>query len=282
MRNWLSTVILMLALPGSATVWAGEVTELIEQAQQGSHRSEANRARDVYRHPVETLDFLGWRPEMTVVEISPGTGWYTGFLAPLTRPHGVLYAAGFALTADDLPVYGKPVQMMFVSKLEKNPEIYDHVVVTELSVPQRVTPAPPGSADMVLTFRNLHNWVKAKKAAEMIAVFYRTLKPGGVLGLVDHRAKPGTSVADMARTGYVTEQYAIDLVTAGGFEFEASSPVNNNAADNTNHPGGVWSLPPSLRSCKKIEEAAEKAACEKPFLAIGESDRMTLRFRKPG
>jgi predicted methyltransferase len=134
---------------------------------------------------------------------------------------------------------------------------------------------------MVLTFRNLHNWVRAKEDAEMIAVFYRTLKPGGVLGLVDHRAKPGTSVENMASTGYVTEQYAIDLVKAGGFEYEGSSPVNSNAADSADHPDGVWSLPPSLRTCKKIEIAAEKAACEKPFLAIGESDRMTLRFRKP-
>jgi len=216
-----------------------------------------------------------------VVEISPGTGWYTEFLAPLTRPQGVLYAAGFALTADDLPSYGKMVQMMLVSKFEEAPEIYDHVVVTELSVPQRVTPAPPGSANMVLTFRNLHNWVKADEAEEMLAVFYRTLKPGGVLGVVDHRAKPGTSVEAMARSGYVTEEYVIDLVKAAGFAFEASSPVNNNAADSGDHPMGVWSLPPSLRGCRDIESATEKAACEKPFRAIGESDRMTLRFRKP-
>jgi len=281
MRNLMASALGLLLLINAGTTVAGDVTELIRQVQQGDHRSDKNRARDSARHPVETLEFFGWQPEMTVVEISPGTGWYTEFLAPLTRPHGVLYAAGFALTADDLPSYGKMVQMMLVSKFEEAPEIYDHVVVTELSVPQRVTPAPPGSADMVLTFRNLHNWVKAGEANEMLAVFYRTLKPGGVLGVVDHRAKPGTSVEAMARSGYVTEEYVIDLVKAAGFAFEASSPVNNNAADSGDHPMGVWSLPPSLRGCRDIESATEKAACEKPFRAIGESDRMTLRFRKP-
>lgn len=281
MRTLLTTMFTWVLMAGGATALAADVTTLLQQAQQGDHRDERNRARDSARHPVETLEFFGWQPPMTVVEIYPGTGWYTEILAPLTRPEGVLYAANFALTADDLPSYGKMVQMMFVGKLEKTPAVYDHVVVTELSVPQRVTPAPPGSADMVLTFRNLHNWVRDGEAAEMINVFYRTLKPGGILGLVDHRAKAGTGVDEMARSGYVTEEYAIELVTAGGFKFEASSPTNNNSADSKDHPDGVWSLPQSLRTCKKIEAADEKAACEQPFRAIGESDRMTLRFRKP-
>ena len=281
MRKLLASIFAMSLLLGAGPALAEDATALLNQAQQGDHRGDKNRARDTARHPVETLQFFGWQPDMTVVEVSPGTGWYTEILAPITRPKGVLYGAGFALTADDLPSYGTMVQKMLVSKLEEIPAIYDHVVVTELSVPQRVTPAPPGSADMVLTFRNLHNWVKADEAAEMLAIFYRTLKPGGVLGVVDHRAKPGTSVEDMARSGYVTEEYAVELAKAAGFEFEASSTVNNNAADNRDHPMGVWSLPPSLRGCKKIESANEKAACEKPFRAIGESDRMTLRFRKP-
>jgi len=281
MRNLLTSALALVLLVNGGAAIAADVTELIVQATQGDNRSEKNRARDIFRHPVETLKFFGWQPEMTVVEIYPGTGWYTEILAPLARPKGQLYAANFALTADDLPSYGEMVQKMFVGKLEARPDVYDHVVVTELSVPQRVTPAPPGSADMVLTFRNLHNWVRAEEAAEMIAVLYRVLKPGGVLGVVDHRGKPGISVEQMARTGYVTEKYVIDLVTAGGFVFEAGSPVNDNGADVEDHPDGVWSLPPSLRTCKKIEGDAEKAACEKPYRAIGESDRLTMRFRKP-
>ena len=269
---------LLVSSQGSA---ATDTQALIEQAQQGDHRSDKNRARDGARHPLETLQFFGWQPEMTVVEISPGTGWYTELLAPLTRPKGVYYGAGFALTADDLPSYGKMVQMMYVGKIEARPDVYDHAVVTELSVPQRTTIAPPGSADMVLTFRNLHNWVKADEAAEMAAVFFRTLKAGGVLGVVDHRAKPGTPVEQMISSGYVTEQHAIEVLTGAGFEFEASSGINNNSLDSTDHPNGVWSLPPSLRGCKKIADQADKVACEAPFLAIGESDRMTLRFRKP-
>jgi len=258
MRNLLASTLALVLLANGGAAIAADVTELIVQATQGDNRSEKNRARDIFRHPVETLNFFGWQPQMTVLEIYPGTGWYTEILAPLARPQGQLYAANFALTADDLPSYGEMVQKIFVSKLEARPDVYDHVVVTELSVPQRVTPAPPGSADMVLTFRNLHNWVRADEAAEMMAILYRALKPGGVFGLVDHRGKAGISVEQMAR-----------------------SPINDNAADIEDYPDGVWSLSPSLRTCKKIEAAAEKTACEERYRAIGESDRMTLRFRKP-
>ena len=281
MRNLLASTLALVLLANGGAAIAADVTELIVQATQGDNRSEKNRARDIFRHPVETLNFFGWQPQMTVLEIYPGTGWYTEILAPLARPQGQLYAANFALTADDLPSYGEMVQKIFVSKLEARPDVYDHVVVTELSVSQRVTPAPPGSADMVLTFRNLHNWVRADEAAEMMAILYRALKPGGVFGLVDHRGKAGISVEQMARSGYVTEKYAIKLATAAGFVFEASSPINDNAADIEDYPDGVWSLSPSLRTCKKIEAAAEKTACEERYRAIGESDRMTLRFRKP-
>ena len=281
MRSTTALAAVLALLVSSQASAATDTQALIEQAQQGDHRSDKNRARDGARHPLETLQFFGWQPEMTVVEISPGTGWYTELLAPLTRPKGVYYGAGFALTADDLPSYGKMVQMMYVGKIEARPDVYDHAVVTELSVPQRTTIAPPGSADMVLTFRNLHNWVKAEEAAEMAAVFFRTLKPGGVLGVVDHRAKPGTALEQMISSGYVTEQHAIEVLTGAGFEFEASSGINNNRLDSADHPNGVWSLPPSLRGCKKIADQADKVACEAPFLAIGESDRMTLRFRKP-
>lgn len=281
LKNIVAATLGLLLVSSSGSLIAADVTAMLKQAQQGDHRAERNRARDGARHPVETLKFFGWQPEMTVVEISPGAGWYTEFLAPLTRPQGVLYAANFALSVDDLPSYGMRVQKMLLDKFEQRPDVYDHVVVTEFSIPQRVTVAPPGSADMVLTFRNFHNAVRDNEAEQAAEVFYRTLKPGGILGLVDHRAKPGTSLEQMGKSGYVTEELVIKVMTAAGFVLEAKSEINANPADSAQHPMGVWSLPPSLRGCREIEAADEKAACEKPFRAIGESDRLTMRFRKP-
>ena len=275
-------VLLITAVLAAQTATAADhAAELIESAVAGDHRQAANVARDRYRHPAETLAFFGWQPEMTVLEVSPGTGWYTEILAPMTRPNGILYAANFALLADDLPPYGERVQRMFLDLLAAHPEVYDHVVVTELSVPQRVTPAPPGSVDMALVFRNVHSWMRAGEAAETVAVLHRMLKPGGILGVVQHRAPEGRSVEQMKETGYVTEQHVIDLMQTAGFELVDRAQINANPKDTKDHPQGVWSLPPSLRGCGGIEDAAQKSACEEKYRAIGESDRMTLKFRKP-
>ena len=155
------------------------ITQLVQQAMGGDHRAPANVARDQYRHPAQTLRFLGLKPEMTVVEIWPSEGWYTEILAPATRPRGIYYAAGWR----------KEVHTGFTEKLETRPDVYDHVVVTELSVPERTTIAPPGTADMVLTFRNVHNWMQGDYAQEMFRVFYRTLRPDGILSLI-HISEP--------------------------------------------------------------------------------------------
>lgn len=274
--------LLVLATAMSSTITAAtDAGNLVEQAMAGDHREAENAARDRYRHPKETLLFLGWEPDMTVVEIWPSSGWYTEILAPITRPDGIYYAANFAMTADRTPDWRKQVHKAFMEKLEARPDVYDHVVVTELSVPERITIAPPGTADLVLTFRNVHNWMKGDYAPAMFQVMHRALKPGGLLGVVEHRAEPGTSHAQMVESGYVTEAHVIELAENAGFELEARSEANANPDDHKHHPAGVWTLPPSLRHCRRMDAGETRDRCIARYRAIGESDRMTLRFRKP-
>ena len=259
---------------------AGSVEELITRAIAGDHREAANIERDVYRHPLETLMFFGLKPDMKVVEIWPSRGWYTEILAPVLREKGAYYAAGFATIADRTPDWRTEIHKGLMEKMEIRPDIYDHIVVTELSVPERTTIAPQGSADMVLTFRNVHNWMKGGYAEEMFNIFYRTLKPGGILGVVEHRANPGTSIVAMNKSGYVTEAHVIALAKQAGFQLEEKSGINANPQDTKDHPLGVWTLPPSLRYCKKMDDGIERDQCFTRYKTIGESDRMVLRFRK--
>lgn len=282
MKNkFLHWFLICLALLFSNSLPARTIDELLDKAIAGDHRDPAFVARDKYRNPKETLKFFGLQPEMTVVEISPARGWYTEILAPVLRDRGVYYVAGFAMTASQTPDWQKDMQVTFANKLSQRPDVYDHVVVTELSVPERMVIAPPGTADMILTFRNVHNWMKGEYVQTMFEIFYRTLKSGGVLGIVEHRAAPGTSIDQMIQSGYVTEEFVIQLAKAIGFVFEESSGINANPKDTKDHPEGVWTLPPTLRHCNKLEDGSSKDACIKKYTAIGESDRMTLRFRKP-
>lgn len=184
------------------------------------------------------------------------------------------------MTADRTPDWRKEMHEAFTDKLEERTDVYDHVVVTELSVPERTSIAPPGSADLVLTFRNVHNWMKGDYAPEMFRVMARALNPGGVLGVVEHRAKPGTSLEDMKLSGYITEEHVIALTKQAGLVLEERSEINANPADTRDHPAGVWTLPPTLRHCLSMNEGPEQDACVEKYRAIGESDRMTLRFRK--
>lgn len=252
----------------------------IGKAMAGDHRDPENAVRDIYRHPKETLMFMGIKPGLSVVEIWPSTGWYTEILAPVLRERNIYFAAGFAMTADRTPEWRKDVHKKFMEKLEQRSDIYDHVVVTELSVPERTTIAPPDKVDMVLTFRNVHNWMNGDYAEDMFKVFARVLKTGGILGVVEHRAKPGISVAEMKKSGYITEEHVIALARSAGFELEAKSEINANPDDSKDHPAGVWTLPPSLRYCRSMEDSPDRAKCFSKYRAIGESDRMTLRFRK--
>jgi predicted methyltransferase len=244
----------------------------LERALAGGHRSDASRARDGYRHPRETLAFFGIRQDMTVMEIWPGAGgWYTEVLAPLLKDHGRYIAAGWDPKFDN-----KFVQdgiRSFQAKLDGNADLYGKVEVAALQYPGALAPAPPNSVDLIVTFRNLHNWLARDDAAPaMLKAMYAALKPGGVLGLVDHRADPNAAVDPRAKLGYVNEQYAIELVKAAGFEYLGSSEINANPKDTRDYEQGVWTLPPTWRLGDKDRDR---------YAAIGESDRFTLKFRKP-
>ena len=258
-----------LALLSSATVGANDALKL-EAAARGAHRSVDNIGRNAWRHPVETLEFFGLRDEMTVVEIwSGGGGWYTEVLAPFLRENGKLYAANYdGSTGRE---YFKRNAKKFEDKLASKPEVYDKVVVTALMPPASMEPAPAGSADLVVTFRNMHNWVRAGIDEAMFKAMYDVLKPGGILGLVAHRGDPDMVGIEWARKGYVPESEAIRIAEAVGFAFEGRSEINANPKDTKNYADGVWTLPPSFRRGE-----TEKAIYE----AIGESDRMTLKFVK--
>ena len=247
-------------------------TKTVEQAMNADHRSPNNIARNQYRHPVETLAFFGLKSDMAVVEIWPGGGWYSEILAPVLKNHGQYYAAGFSLIAERTPDWRKNYQRKFEEKLKQNPEVYGKTIVTDLSIPERPDIAPAGTADLVLTFRNVHNWMKGEYAQEVFNSMFTALKPNGTLGVVEHRAKPGTRLEDMISSGYVTEAYAIKMAETAGFKLVARSEINANPQDSSQHPKGVWTLPPSLRLGDQ-----DRAK----YLAIGESDRMTLKFVKP-
>lgn len=233
-------------------------------------RSEANAARDGWRSPHEVLTFFGVREDMTVVEMWPGSGrYYTEILAPLLRDKGAYYAANFAADERSFDATGSIEH--FAKKNAERPDLYGRVIVTAFSNTQQ-TIAPPGTADMVVTFRNVHNFTMNDYVDEYFAAMYRALKPGGTLGIVDHRANPDVPRDPRGMNGYLQQEFVVELAEAAGFVLEASSEMNANPKDIKNYPEGVWSLPPISR-LKDTPEADT-------YLAIGESDRMTLRFRK--
>lgn len=236
---------------------------------QSKHRKGVFVLRDKYRHPVETLTFFDVKSDMTVVEIWPGLGWYTEVIAPYLSV-GKLYAAHFP-TNTDVPYYGV-TRSIFVDKMMLSKDTYKAVEMSTFDPANGVLKVPDGSADRVLTFRNVHNWLRSESEAAAFELFFKALKPGGVLGVVEHRAKPNADWETMKDTGYMTEAYVIELAENAGFVLEAKSEVNANPEDTADHPSGVWTLPPTLRLGTKDKLN---------YLNIGESDRMTLKFRKP-
>jgi predicted methyltransferase len=247
-----------------------ETLAAIEAASTGAHRSEANIARNAARHPVETLDFFGLRRDMTVIEILPGGLWYTEILGPVLRDEGQLVVAGYDVTLPDQPEYRTRGHNYMVKRFAEESEIFGTPRIAKMTAPDSIDLGPPGSADMVLTFRSNHGWIREGGAEAAYAAFFEVLRPGGVLGVVQHRAGAATDTTKF--NGYVPQEKVIELATNAGFVFEASSEINANPADTADYEGGVWTLPPSLRLG---DEDREK------YVAIGESDRMTLRFRKP-
>lgn len=257
----------------SVAAWGGDAwAERVGTAANGEHRSAANIARNQYRHPVDTLEFFGFEDGMRVLEIWPGGGWYTEVLAPAVRDHGEFIIANWDQDVEGQPDYRYRLPGELHAKFEANPELYDQVQEVAFSPPESASLGEADSYDRVLTFRNAHGWVNGGLAQEVFNEFARVLKPGGVLGVVQHRAADGTDPALTAPKGYVSEAHIKSLAVNAGLEFEAASEVNANPRDSHDHPEGVWTLPPGLRLG---DEDKEK------YLAIGESDRMTLRFRKP-
>ncbi|MEZ5530062.1 MAG: methyltransferase [Porticoccaceae bacterium] len=234
-----------------------------------AHRTAAFVARDVWRHPVETLAFFEVQPGMNVVEIWPGAGWYTEILAPLVG-EGEFYAAHFP-SGIGVEFYDLS-RKDFEAKLAADPQVYGRVKLATFDPSRKLLDVPEGSADRVLTFRNVHNWLRSDSEAEAFRLFFRALKPGGILGVVEHRAKENTCRPQMVTSGYVTEDYVIELARDAGFVLEGKSEINANPRDRTIYPAGVWTLPPTLRLGDQDRDK---------YLAIGESDRMALKFRKP-
>ena len=277
---------LMLAVVGLVTclpLYSADlpVPSRIEQAMFGDHRSDSNKARNAYRHPVGTLTALGLDDGMTVLEIWPGGGWYTEVLAPVMRGKGQYVVASWDQDVEGQPQYRYRLHQALVEKFSANPGVYDQVAIIPFSPPNSASLGADNSFDLILTFRNAHGWVSDGMAEQVFAEFARVLKPGGSLGVVQHRAAAGTDPAVTAEMGYLSEAAVIELASGAGLYLGHRSEVNANPSDDRDHPEGVWSLPPGLAVCESIEDQAERDDCESPYLAIGESDRMTLRFVKP-
>lgn len=262
--HWLTGLACAAAFNGS--VQAADLQAAINDPQ----RTPAFAERDKYRNPSATLQFFGVEPDMTLVEIWPGGGWYTEILAPLLKEKGTLYAAHFP--ADTSSEYFRNSLTAFKKKITDDKDSYDGVKLTQFDPAAGSEIAPAASADAVLTFRNVHNWMRGDNEQKAFSSFFAALKPGGVLGVVEHRAKPGSSREAMMESGYMTQDYVIELARKAGFVLEETSEINANPKDSANHPKGVWTLPPVLRLGDQDKDK---------YLAIGESDRMTLRFRKP-
>ena len=272
-RGLVSLAILGLAagLSGCAgtatrTATAGQLDKILAS----SHRSDANRARDQYRHPRETLLFFGIRPDHTVVEVLPIGGWYTEVIAPLVRENGQYIGAMPQVAAGN--ANSENGRQNYMGVLARAPGHLDRVKVVDFTVNPEGPMVPDGTADLVLTFRNIHNWMAGGQAEAAFRVMYRALKPGGTLGVVEHRGNEAVPQDPRARSGYVNQSYAIKLVEGAGFKLVATSEINANPKDTRDYAGGVWTLPPRL-AAGEVDRAK--------YLAIGESDRFTLKFVKP-
>lgn len=233
------------------------------------HRVPGNAERDAFRHPMETLTFFGIRQDMSVLELDASGGWYTEILSPLLWKKGKLAVTGpdpSGPRTEQRTLYGLRTKAV----LDKAPELGDKV--TFVTVGKDSWNLGEGTYDMVLAMRDAHGWHNNGKLDENLAVIFKALKPGGILGIEDHRAPKGGDPKEWAKKGYLPEEFVMERAKAAGFKFEAKSEVNANPKDTKDHPEGVWALPPTLRNGDK-----DKAK----YVAIGESDRFTLKFTKP-
>jgi predicted methyltransferase len=260
---------LLLAASCSTTSTRETTAAALDNILAGSQRSAENSARDRYRHPKETLLFFGIRPEMKVLEVWPEPGWYTEIIAPLVRERGKYFAAVIAPDPDSKYVTGRLSD--YQQKLTSKPDVYGAVEVVTLPTDGSDV-VPAGTLDMVVTFRNIHNWMARDSAGQVFATLYRALKPGGILGVEEHRGNAAMAQDPKAKSGYVNEDYAIRLIEGQGFQLVGESQVNANPKDTKDYEQGVWTLPPTYRLGEKDRQT---------YADIGESDRFTLKFVKP-
>jgi predicted methyltransferase len=270
MKKVLSHLFLTLTI---ATTSAMVAADPIADAVGNENRTGKERLRDEFRHPIQTLRFLGIEPDMKVAEIWPGGGWYTNILAPLVAEKGQLYAAHFYIDENSNSFFSNS-RKGFEDKV-KTYAPYKEVEVTSFNqADANLDIAPAGSLDAVLTFRNVHNWYmrgEDQAVTNAFIVFNKALKKGGILGVVEHRMPENFDMREKKNSGYVKQSYVIDMAQRAGFELVSTSEINANANDTANHPSGVWTLAPRYRLGEQ-----DKAK----YRAIGESDRMTLKFIK--
>jgi len=253
------------AVMGVALI-AGEDAKL-KKIIAGDHRSEEEKARDKYRHPYEVMQFFGLKDDMTVVEIYPGGGWYTQILAPYLKDNGKLIAGLFDTNPETQKEWQARYNKVFLDKFTDKQDMYGAIKTVGISFPGGAEFADPGTVDLIIDARNVHNWIA--NGDDMVKSYHRALKKGGVAGIVEHRRDPELGHKD--GVGYILEQTIIDLFKKHGFKLAAKSEINANPKDTSDHPRGVWTLPPTLAL---QDEDRDK------YVAIGESDRMTLKFVK--
>lgn len=266
---WLTVLALSLSATAASAVL--NTQEQLAAATQGDWRSASSKARDAARHPVETLTFFGIQPDMTVIELNPGGGgWYTEILAPFLRTHGQLIEP--VIPVSDTGDFGRRAFSAFQEKLASQPALYDRVKLIPVFSPAvNPTLGRARSADMVLTFRNAHDWLNAGMLDATFKAAFEVLKSGGVFGVVDHRALPNMDAADVAKTLHrIPESYLIAAGLKAGFLLRDISNINANPKDPLTLL--VYALPPSYRGPAETRDA---------MTAIGESDRLTLKFVKP-
>jgi predicted methyltransferase len=272
---------LSAAIASVAPAEAAKPDPVLVQAVAGDWRSPEAKARDASRHPVETLTFWGLKPGMTILEVQPGgQSWWTEILAPYAkRTGGKFYVTGPDLANPDLPEGARKARAAFETRYGANPDLYGKIDIVNWGA--KSAPLPKDTFDFILTARSVHGWMGQPGMAEKtFKEFYDALKPGGILALEQHRANPGPQ-DPKATSGYVTEDYVIELAKKAGFTLAAKSELNANPKDTKDHPFGVWTLPPALRSTAYGSEKEKDPTFDhSKYIAIGESDRMTLKFVK--
>jgi predicted methyltransferase len=244
----------------------------LETASHGEHRSEKNKARNKYRHPTGTLAFFGLEPNMTILEIAPGGGWYTEVIAPAMRDAGTYIAGSYDVGLEGQPKYRYRQHQALLEQIKEQPELYGRIKVANYSPPESRNLWKPNSVDMVVTFRSSHGWVREGMIDDVYSDFFEVVKPGGILGVVQHRAPADGDAITWAKKGYVSEMRVIQAAEKAGFLLDAKSEINANSKDLKDHDEGVWRLPPTLSLGDQDREK---------YMTVGESDRMTLRFKKP-